>query len=68
MPDYVQMILELRRVGITARSIAAFGLKNGRTFSHHTIKGIVHHNHVRVRQDIAQTIQEMHSLFVSATQ
>lgn len=60
MTDYAQMILELRRFGITAKGIALWGSSRGRKFSHHAIQGIVKHGHEKIRSDIAKTIEEFY--------
>lgn len=64
VPNYAQMILELRVVGITARSIALWGRSKGREFTHHAIQEIVKHERQNPRAHIALTIKEMHDLMV----
>lgn len=54
------MILAIKSCGMSAKDIARWGEKRGRTFSALTINSIVSRQSSQVRRDIEQTIRELY--------
>jgi hypothetical protein len=63
MTDFHRLLLDLRRMGIGSKAVVRWGEKHGRMFAQNTINSIAYRHATRVRDDIAQTIRELHNLF-----
>ncbi len=57
------MILELRRVGITATGITMWGAYMGRIFSREAVKSVVFRQS-RPKEELAVTIRELHARLI----
>lgn len=54
------LILALRKAGMSAADIARWGQKKGLVFSPNAITSIVHRGSMKVSKDILATLQELH--------
>jgi len=56
------LILALRREGLSAADIARRGKKKGREFSPNTITSIVRRGSIKVSEPVSETLRELYEL------